>query len=265
MKVSEAISITDKLFELYKKKIEVNIPLFLSKIKEIPLTKESFQFYTAVSSMASSKIEGEILDIDSYLKHKLNGVIYQKNLVEKPNDVFASYTFAQNSPLTVANLLKAHKIITKNLLTDSSQGKVRTSDMIIRDVAKGIVIYEACAKEEVKSEFDAFCNFLEELIKRTLSVQETFFYASLLHLFLVKIHPFDDGNGRTARLLEKWFLAEKIGKNAWFIPSEIIYWEQRETYYKNIALLGFFYEKLNYNNSIPFLLMLPNFLKNTTQ
>ena len=58
---------------------------------------------------------------------------------------------------------------------------------------------------------------------------------------------------------------EKIGKNAWFIPSEINYWEQRETYYKNIALLGFFYEKLNYNNSIPFLLILPKFLKNTTQ
>ncbi|GJH39973.1 hypothetical protein RCZ04_05230 [Capnocytophaga sp. HP1101] len=260
MKVSEALHITNKLFELYKEKMRVGLPLSFSKIEEIPLTEESFQFYTAVSSIASSKIEGEELDIDSYLKHKLDGVAYQKSLVEKPNDVFNAYTFAQDNRLTPTNLLKAHTIITKNLLGVHSQGKVRTSDMIIRDVAKGTVIYEACPKEEVESEFNVFCKFLEQLIKRKLTVEETFFYASLLHLFLVKIHPFDDGNGCTARLLEKWFLAEKIGSTCWFIPSELNYWKQRETYYHNIALLGFFYEKLNYNNSIAFLLMLPNFL-----
>jgi Fic family protein len=30
------------------------------------------------------------------------------------------------------------------------------------------------------------------------------------------------GNGRTARLLEKWFLAEKLGAKAWFVESETL-------------------------------------------
>ncbi|MDR0711336.1 MAG: Fic family protein [Prevotellaceae bacterium] len=29
---------------------------------------------------------------------------------------------------------------------------------------------------------------------------------------LVSIHPLNGGNGRTARLLEKWFLAKKLGR-----------------------------------------------------
>ncbi|WP_220392957.1 Fic family protein [Chitinophaga lutea] len=34
----------------------------------------------------------------------------------------------------------------------------------------------------------------------------------MIHLVFVKIHPRADGNGRSARLLEKWFLAVKLGK-----------------------------------------------------
>jgi Fic family protein len=33
----------------------------------------------------------------------------------------------------------------------------------------------------------------------------------LIHLRLAQIHPFRDGNGRAARLIEKWFVAEKLG------------------------------------------------------
>ncbi|MBL0098191.1 MAG: Fic family protein [Bacteroidetes bacterium] len=34
----------------------------------------------------------------------------------------------------------------------------------------------------------------------------------MIHLVFVKIHPLNDGNGRSARLIEKWFLAQKLGK-----------------------------------------------------
>ncbi len=43
--------------------------------KEIPF--DYFSFYTSVSSVYSSKIEGEIVEADSYLKHKFLNVKYQ--------------------------------------------------------------------------------------------------------------------------------------------------------------------------------------------
>ena len=50
------------------------------------------------------------------------------------------------------------------------------------------------------------------------------------------IHPFQDGNGRMARLAEKWFLASHLGSTAWHIPSEQFYQEHRADYYNNIKI-----------------------------
>jgi Fic family protein len=52
-----------------------------------------------------------------------------------------------------------------------------------------------------------------------LSAEEVFYFASFIHLRFVHIHPFRDGNGRAARLIEKWFIAEKLGKQFWKLPN----------------------------------------------
>lgn len=82
----------------------------------------------------------------------------------------------------------------------------------------------------------------------------------MLHLVFVKIHPWNDGNGRSARLIEKWFIAQKLGDKAWFIQSEKNYYQQHQTYYKNIRALGLEYPYLDYSKALPFLLMLPGSL-----
>ncbi len=253
--------IYNDIYPVYIQKQKINLSYYFGKIKKIEINTDTFNFYNAVSSMASSKIEGETLEIDSYLKHKLNNVKYIKSLTEKPNDLFSAYEFAQKNKITKTNILKAHKIISKHLLTTYYRGRVRNEDMIIRDSTTGKVVYEACLKENVKKEFNVFFKEVVQILKKDLSLSETFFYASLIHIVFVKIHPFDDGNGRTARLLEKWFLAEKLGQTAWFIQNDLNYWNNRKKFYLHLSEIGFYYESLNYNNAISFLLMLPMALK----
>jgi Fic family protein len=93
-----------------------------------------------------------------------------------------------------------------------------------------------------------------------MNTDEVFFFAAMIHLVFVKVHPFNDGNGRTARLLEKWFIAEKLGDKAWFIQSEKNYYQQHQLYYNNLRALGLEYQDLNYAKALPFLLMLPGAL-----
>ncbi|MCD4696405.1 MAG: Fic family protein [Bacteroidales bacterium] len=110
--------------------------------------------------------------------------------------------------------------------------------------------------KEIKKLFED----IERLLNQNLSIEESFYYASFIHLVFAKIHPFMDGNGRASRLIEKWFLASMLGEKAWYIQSEKYYFENRKNYYQNIHL-GVNYYELNYDRCLPFLLILPEALK----
>ena len=253
--------LTKKYFETYNAMLDVNLDEAYAKLKERKWSTESFRFYTAVSVISSSRIEGEQMEIDSYLKHKLQDIEYLPNLTEKPNDLFEAYEFARDNKLTLSNFYNIHSISTKHLVPECLRGVVRTGNILIMEQQTQRVHYEAASAVIVKDEFENFWNELDELINQELSLNEVFYYASLIHLVFVKIHPFNDGNGRTGRLLEKWFLNTKLGEKAWFIGSEDFYYKNLENYYHNLTRVGLFYEEVTYEKSIPFLLMLPNSLK----
>jgi Fic family protein len=115
--------------------------------------------------------------------------------------------------------------------------------------------YVAASPEIVKAELDKLFHDIDILHRRELDPFEIFYYSSLLHLIFVKIHPFQDGNGRTARLIEKWFLIEKIGEKAASVPLEKNYYKKLKDYYSNIRKIGLEYEHLDYSKCLDFLLM----------
>lgn len=229
-------------------------------LKEADISTENFSFYTSVSSVFSSKIEGEEIDLDSFIKHKKFGVEFQPDYTKKIDDLYEAYQFAKMNDLNETNLLKVHQILTKNILVKHLQGVYRTSNMFVL-TDDGQIEYVAASLLEAKKEVKRFYTELNSLLKQDLTIEETFFYASLQHLIFVKIHPMNDGNGRLARLLEKWFLAEKLGEKSWFLQSEKYYYEHHQLYYQNIRKLGLEFETLDYGKSLEFLLMLPNSLK----
>jgi Fic family protein len=244
----------------FKKKATGNLSEKFESLTESELSIDDFSFYTSVAVVYSSRIEGEMIELDSYIKHKKFGIEFLPDYTRKVDDLYEAYQFAKKNPCNRLNIEKAHQFLTKNILPDSRQGKPRSSNMFVT-TPDGKIEYVAAVPEIVAPELGKFYDDLKLLLAGNLDITEVFYFASMLHLVFVKIHPFDDGNGRTARLIEKWFLSEKLGEKAWLLESEKYYYSNHQLYYKNIRLLGLEYPDLNYSNSLPFLMMLTNSLE----
>jgi Fic family protein len=226
----------------------------LNRIKQIEMPVDYFQFYKSVSSVYSSKIEGEDIDFDSYFKHKFLKVKFKPDYTRKADDLFAAYDFIDSNKLSLENVQKTHSILSSKLLPKSQRGLIRTNPMFVIN-SDDRIEYVAASPEIVKQELRKLFDDINTLLKSDLNQFEIFYYAALLHLVFVKIHPFQDGNGRTARLIEKWFLIEKIGQKATSIQLEKNYFKKLNDYYLNIKKLGLEYEELDYSKSLDFLLM----------
>jgi len=229
-------------------------------LKEAEISTDSFSFYTSVASVFSSKIEGEDIELDSYIKHKAMGMEFKPDYTKKTDDLYNAYQYAKSNPLNAQTICEAHKLLSKNIVETHKQGKLRINIMYVA-TDEGRIEYVATSPYELKVEMEKWYADVEVLLKTTMTVEEVFYYAAMLHLSFAKIHPWNDGNGRSARLIEKWFIAEKLGEKAWFLQSEKNYYLHHNTYYINLRKLGLEYEELDYKKALPFLLMLPNSLE----
>ena len=246
------------LLEDYKLSI-VNCQLSIKfdALKDAEISTDSFSFYTSVSSVFSSKIEGEEIDLESFVKHKRFGIEFLPDYTRKIDDLYNAYTFAKTNVMCKSNIEETYKLLSRYIVAKHQQGKIRKQNMYITN-DEGNIEYVAATLYEVEAEMGKFYSDVDLLIRMEMGISEVFYYAAMLHLVFVKIHPWNDGNGRSGRLIEKWFLAQKLGDKSWFIQSEKYYYLKLQAYYNNIKILGLEYPSLDYSQALPFLLMLPN-------
>ncbi len=226
----------------------------LDKISKQELPVDYFQFYKSVSSVYSSKIEEEDIDFDSYFKHRFMQVKFRGDYTKKADDLFEAYQFIDSNSLNLENVKKAHAMISANLLPIDQQGLIRSTPMFVLN-SNDQIEYVAASPSSIPEELAHLFHDIEILQKQRLNAYEVFYYSALIHLVFVKIHPFLDGNGRTARLIEKWFLTEQFGQKATAIQLEKNYFTNLKAYYNNIKKIGLEYERLDYKKSLDFLLM----------
>lgn len=110
-----------------------------------------------------------------------------------------------NQDLDTALILDIHEIMTANTDANIYAGKFRKGPVFVQDHIDGEIAHEGPNWEEVPVLVEQLCrimndekNFIHPILK-----------ASILHFLVGFIHPFGDGNGRTARALYYWYLMKK--------------------------------------------------------
>ena len=249
--------IPSKFFDYYNKNQPISLLKHFNKLKS---KKLDYGYAVSLSAVSSSQIEGNTLDIDTYLKYDTIGVNTNTKSFREIKYLEEAYQFARNHAPNLKNLLHAHYLLSDpDVFEEKYRGKYRDVNVYVG--SHHVRLYSAPDHAIISAEMDKLFHDISLLRKRKLTISQTFYYASFIHLIFAKIHPFIDGNGRAARLLEKWFLVNMLGDRAWNIKSEKLYMRRRKSYYQNMVKIGKDYAKLNYSYSFQFLKMLPMALR----
>lgn len=247
-----------KYLDKYKTTIGFDLKSLFDSI-DFSDAKIDLGYRIKASAVFSSNIEGNNIDLNSFMNSIMSKEAFKpEKEIQEIEDLIAGYEFARENELTESNFLKAHKILSNTILIKDKRGKYRNDRIGVFDNTG--LVYMAIEPEFVEEKMAELFSDIAVLSQEELNIEELFYHASLIHLKFVNIHPFWDGNGRSARLLEKWFLAEKINSRAWKIQSEKYYKEHLSEYYEAINL-GVNYYELNYDRCVPFLALLANALK----
>jgi Fic family protein len=111
----------------------------------------------------------------------------------------------RNEPVTVERLLELHALIAEGTLPDPSMvGRFRSSDDVrVVDTVDGAILHQPPSHLELQARMESLCAFANASEKERPFVHPVI-RAILLHFMVGYIHPFQDGNGRTARALFYW-------------------------------------------------------------
>jgi Fic family protein len=123
-------------------------------------------------------------------------------------------------PYTVKDFLKAHKLMTDELVKES--GKFRSGNVGVFD---GDVVIHMGARPQFVPQL------IEELFEWAKTTElHPVLKGAIVHCEIETIHPFADGNGRMGRLWQTLILAKWNEVFAW-IPMESLVYEKRPQYY----------------------------------
>lgn len=116
--------------------------------------------------------------------------------------------------LTPELILHIHRTITRGTLEKTiNEGKFRENNNInIVDVVTGEIHYTPPNHEEIPEVINDICRFANKA--NDTAFLHPIIRAIILHFLIGYLHPFVDGNGRTARALFYWYL---LSKGYWLI------------------------------------------------
>ena len=209
---------------------EVILRAYLVPKWEVALRKEAL----IRSAHSSTSIEGNRLSLEqvSELAAGRNVIGSRKDRQEVLNylDVLENLAdFTENGRITESAILEVHRRITKDVLDNpKDSGTYRSRQVYVGNRFTGKVIFMPPKTEEVPRLLHALVAWLNSADAKEL---EPVLVAGIAHYEFVRIHPFVDGNGRTARALAALILLLRGFDIKRFFALDDYYDSDRTAYY----------------------------------
>ena len=207
----------------------------------LPAVEASVRHRASVESVHSStSIEGNPLDIN-----QVRAVISSDRILTKQEYAeieVCNYKQAldyidrrrrSGGDIALDDILKLHQIITDRLLDSTRSGKIRRRPVYIEDEQHQI-IYTAVDAPRVKNELIDLLSW----VKGNQFVLHPVIIGAIIHFHLAAIHPFSDGNGRTARATTALYLALAHYDNDGALTLDTYYASDRPSYYAILRRLN---------------------------
>ena len=173
--------------------------------------KELYRLSLIKGAVATTAIEGNTLtekEVKDYLDGKLRvsqSREYQvrevDNIIKACNDILYVIKSGSTPHLDVESIKTLNRRILDGLTVDS-----HVTPGELRKVSVGVLGYRGAPVEDCEYLLESLCDWLNGPKFKAPNDSMIFVFAIikavLAHLYIAWIHPFGDGNGRTARLIE---------------------------------------------------------------
>ncbi|MFC2149827.1 Fic family protein, partial [Candidatus Auribacterota bacterium] len=200
---------------------------FLDRLASETINKEAY--YSSHIEGAVTSLEEALLNLNKpsrkdYGDESLQMIVNNRDALE--------YIRAQSSGSFSHEIIcELHRILVRNTHKERpiTVGEYRKGPVYVVD-GRGQVVYEGPPASEVTGMMDSYIRWMN-----STSDIHPLIKAALVHLYFVHVHPFDDGNGRSARALSNLYLMKQDYQFINFLAPSDYFDHHRADYYRAIS------------------------------
>ena len=117
----------------------------------------------------------------------------------------------KHEPLTEEFLLQVHRLMTVNTLDNPDDaGRIRINDdVVVEDGITHEVVHIPPTYTEIPEFINTLCEFVNASDDNATKFIHPIIKGIIVHFMIAYVHPFVDGNGRTARALFYWYMVKQ--------------------------------------------------------
>ncbi len=199
---------------------------FLDRLTSEKIKKEAY--YSSHIEGAATSLEVALLHLGRPSKKDYGDESLQ--MIVNNRDALEHLRKQGSKPFSHEMIYELHRILVRNThkTRPMTVGAYRKGSVYVVD-GQGRAVYEGPPASEVMPKMNSYVQWIN-----SASEIHPLIKAALVHLYFVHVHPFDDGNGRSARALSNLYLMKRDYQFINFLAPSDYFDHHRSEYYRAI-------------------------------